>query len=105
MIRYIKSDKFVAAALGELVGPMAKTEDKAVSLLTEYLLGDAGRNRFYELHPDTTESEYYEALYQLYDMEITAETQREDSREDLEASFSGASNTSCEVCDASLALS
>lgn len=96
MVRYIKSDKFVAAALGELVGPMAKTEDKAVSLLTEYLLDDAGRNRFYELHPDCTESEYYEALYQLYE---------KDSLEDREASLSGASEAKCQICHTALVLS
>lgn len=41
-------------------------------------------------HPDTTESEYHEALYQLYEL---------DSLEDHEASLSGAGETKCQMCD------
>lgn len=89
-MRYIKNNNFVAAAMGELVGPMAKTEDKAVLLLTEYLLDDVGRNRFYEVYPDASESEYYEALYELYDKD-----KRGKGRELL----NGVSNTSCQFCN------
>jgi hypothetical protein len=89
MIRYIKTTEYVAAALGELVGPMAKTESQAVSLLTDYLLNDSGRNRFYEVNPGSTETEYYEALYQLYDAGRS---------EDLESTLSGAKATKDNQC-------
>lgn len=95
MMRYIKNNDFVAVAMGELVGPMAKTEDKAVSLLTEYLLDDAGRNSFYEVYPDASESEYYEALYELYDKE------EKGNRKEL---LNGASDTSCQFCSETDAL-
>jgi len=95
MVSYIKSKDFMAATLGELVGPMGKTEESAVHLLTEYLLDDAGRNRFYDLYPDASESEYHEALYQLYELEY---------REDREAILSGASETSCNQCHPALVL-
>jgi hypothetical protein len=74
------------AAMGELVAPAGKSEGDAVHLLTEYLLGDAGREHFYDLHPDASEGDYYEALYQLYELG------------NREESLSGLADAGCNQC-------
>lgn len=55
----------------------------------EYLLSDAGRQHFYDLHIGATEQDYHEALYQLHEL---------DEKEDFEAFSSGATDTSCNQC-------
>jgi hypothetical protein len=95
MVRFIKSNGFVAAVLGELVAPAGRSEGAAVDLMAEYLLGDTGREHFYSLHPGVDEGEYYEALYQLYEL------QEAGSREE---SLSGASDTGCNQCHSEVVL-
>jgi hypothetical protein len=86
---YVGDTSLVAAAIGELIAPAGKNEKDAVYRMTEYLLSDAGRQHFYDLHIGATEQDYHEALYQLYDME---------EKEDFEAFSSGVNEPECNQC-------
>lgn len=86
---YVGDTSLVSAAIGELVAPAGMNEKDAVYRMTEYLLSDAGRQHFYDLHIGATERDYYEALYQLYEM---------DEKEDFDALSSGANEHVCNQC-------
>jgi len=86
---YVGDTNLVSAAIGELIAPAGKNEKDAIYRMTEYLLSDAGRQHFYDLHIGATEHDYYEILYQLYDME---------EKEDFEALSSGANVSECNQC-------
>lgn len=57
---YVGDTNLVSAAIGELIAPAGKNEKDAIYRMTEYLLSDAGRQHFYDLHIGATEHDYSE---------------------------------------------
>lgn len=81
------SVKFVATIAG-VNGPVGKDEQEAVVRLREYLESHLGKQHFHDTNDDSSEQQYQETLFQLYDRETT---------EDFEASSSGLEVAECKA--------